>query len=359
MGDRIGPRKILTRIVLWWSAFTSLTGMVSSFWALLGVRFAFGAGEAGAYPNSSSSISRWFPLAERARALGTVWMASRLGGALSPLLVVPIMAAFGWRMAFYVFGSVGVVWCVVWYAWYRDLPSEKKGVTKEEIEEIGHSVRASHGLPWGEALRSWNLWKIMLMYHTYCWGSYFYLSWLHTYLQKGRGFSSDEMKIYSTLPFIAGAIGNITGGSLSDMLVRRYGLTVGRRVVGSAGLGVSALCIFFTGVTGDKYLAVALLTLGYFSMDCMLPPSWALCLDVGRKYSGAVSGAMNMAGQVGSFLSSVAFGALVDYFGGRYDIPLMFFGCMLGVSALIYTRIDPTDPLVIEDQPAPLPAMAR
>lgn len=359
LGDRVGPRKILTRIVLWWSAFTSLTGMVSNFYTLLAVRFAFGAGEAGAYPNSSSSISRWFPLAERARAIGTVWMASRLGGALSPLLVVPIMAIWGWRAAFYIFGSVGLIWCAIWYWWYRDLPSEKPGVTKEEMAEIGHSERAVHGLPWGQALRSANLWKIMLMYHTYCWGSYFYLSWLHTYLQKGRGFSGDEMKIYSTLPFIAGAIGNMTGGTLSDILVKRFGLSIGRRAVGSAGLAASALCVFFTGWTADRYLAVALLTLGYFSMDCMLPPSWALCVDVGRKYAGAVSGAMNMAGQIGSFLSAAAFGYIVDYFGGRYDIPLMFFGCMLGVSALLYLTIDPTEQLVPEDVPQPVPAMAR
>lgn len=359
LGDRVGPRKILTRIVLWWSAFTSLTGMVSNFYALLAVRFAFGAGEAGAYPNSSSSVSRWFPMAERARAIGTVWMASRLGGALSPLLVVPIMAIWGWRAAFYIFGAVGLVWCAVWYWWYRDLPSEKPGVTQKELDEIGPSERAKHGLPWGQALRSGNLWKIMLMYHTYCWGSYFYLSWLHTYLQKGRGFSGDEMKIYSTLPFIAGAFGNMTGGFLSDILVKRFGLRIGRRAVGSAGLGASALCVFFTGWTGDRYLAVALLTLGYFCMDCMLPPSWALCVDVGRKYAGAVSGAMNMAGQLGSFLSASAFGYMVDYLGGRYDIPLMFFGCMLGVSALIYLGIDPTEQLVPEEVPEPLPAMAR
>lgn len=355
LGDRIGPRRVLTRIVLWWSAFTTLTGVVSNYYVLLAVRFLFGAGEAGAYPNSSSSISRWFPVAERARAHGIVWMASRLGGALSPLLVVPIMAAWGWRAAFYVFGVVGVVWCVVWYWWYRDLPSEKAGVTKEELAEIGESSRAHHGLPWREALGKANLWKIMLMYHTYCWGSYFYLSWLHTYLQKGRGFSSDEMKIYSTLPFIAGAIGNIVGGTTSDILVRRFGLSFGRKVVGTTGLAVSALCIFGTGITPDRYVAVALLTLGYFSMDCMLPVSWSICLDVGRKYAGAVTGAMNMAGQIGSFLSAIAFGRLVDYFGGRYDIPLMFFGFMLAVSAVLYTTIDPAEELVREEVPKPAP----
>ena len=358
LGDRLGARRILTRIVLWWSAFTTLTGMVKGFYPLLAVRFAFGAGEAGAYPNSSSAISRWFPVSERGRAHGVVWMASRLGGALSPLLVVPIQAVYGWRASFYVFGLLGVIWCVVWYAWYRDLPTEKHGVTEAELEEIGEpATRAEHGIPWGVALRSWNLWKIMLMYHTYCWGSYFYLSWLPTYLQKGRGFSSEEMKIYAMLPFLAGAVGNLAGGTVSDVLVRKFGLGLGRKVVGSAGLAVSALCIFGTGVVPDRHVAVALLTLGYFSMDCMLPVSWSLCLDIGRKYAGAVTGAMNMAGQVGSFLSSIAFGYLVQHFGGRYDIPLMLFGVMLALSAMIYTRIDPNEQLIPETVAEPVPAL--
>ena len=358
MGDRIGPRRVLTRIVLWWSAFTSITGLVSNYYALLATRFAFGAGEAGAYPNASSSISKWFPLAERARAHGTVWMASRLGGALTPLLVVPIVAAYGWRTAFYLFGIVGVVWSVAWFVWYRDYPTEKQGVTQAELAEIGSgSARgAHHGMPWGEALRRPNMWKIMLMYHTYCWGSYFYLSWMPNYLRQGRGFTADEMKIYAMLPFLAGAVGNLVGGSVSDVLVKRFGLRIGRKTVGSTGLALSALCIFGTAVTPDKYMAVALLTFGYFSMDCMLPVSWALCLDVGRKHAGAVTGAMNMAGQFGSFMSSVAFGKMVDAFGGRYDIPLMFFSVMLGISALIYTRIDPTEQLVREPAtPAPHP----
>src|SRR4051794_32757451 len=350
MGDRIGPRKVLTRIVLWWSAFTSLTGVVSGFWAMLGVRFAFGAGEAGAYPNSSSSISRWFPVAERGRAHGTVWMASRIGGALTPLLVYPILLAFGWRTCFFLFGFVGVIWAAVWYWWYRDLPVEKAGVTAEELAEIGEpATRAHKGIPWGIALKSWNLWKIMLMYHTYCWGSYFYLSWLHTYLQKGRGFSEGEMKVYSMLPFLAGACGNLFGGSVSDLLVKRFGLKMGRITVGATGLFLSAICLFGTATTPNKYWAVAFLTFGSFSMDCMLPVSWSICLDVGRRYAGAVTGAMNMAGQAGSFISAVAFGYMVTYFGS-YDPPLLLFAAMLAVSGAIYTRIDPAEQLVPETQ---------
>ena len=358
MADRVGPRRVLTRIVAWWSVFTSLTGMVSNYFALLFVRFAFGAGEAGAYPGSASAISRWFPVAERGRAHGTVWMASRIGGAISPLLVVPIQIAYGWRMSFYVFGVLGLIWCVFWYSWYRDHPAEKEGVPPSELKEIGGGARTAHiSLPWGQVLKSWNLWKIMLMYHTYCWGGYFYLSWLHTYLQKGRGFTEGEMKIYSMLPFLAGACGNMFGGSVSDVLVRKVGLKKGRVIVGTAGLFMSALCLFGTAVTPSKYWAVGFLTFGYFSMDCMLPVSWSICLDVGRKYAGAVTGAMNMAGQAGSFVSSVAFGYLVTYFGS-YNPPLIIFAVMLAISAVIFTSIDPTEQLVPEEQPLPEPVGA-
>jgi MFS family permease len=350
LSDRIGARKVLTRIVLWWSAFTTLTGMVSSFPALLLTRFAFGAGEAGAYPGSASSISRWFPPHLRARASAIVWMASRLGGAISPLLVVPIQQAYGWRMSFYVFGIIGVIWCLVWWPWYRDRPDMKKGVSQAEIDEVGNPPAGEHhALPWASVLRKRNFWMILGMYHTYCWGSYFYLSWLHTYLVNGRGYSENEVRNLSWMPFIFGAVGNIVGGSVSDIMVKRFGLKVGRRVVGSVGLFFSAVFMLLCAITPGKMPAIIFLSLGYFSMDMMLPVAWAVCMDVGRRYAGVVSGSMNMAGQVGSFLSSVAFGYLVKFFG-NYDLPLFPFSGMLLLSAFLFTRINPELQLVPEDE---------
>ncbi len=359
MGDRVGPRAVLTRIVVWWSVFTTLTGTVSNYLLLLLTRFLFGAGEAGAYPNSSASISRWFPTEERARAQGVVWMASRIGGAVSPLLVVPIQRLYGWRVSFWLFGFLGVIWAVVWYFWYRDHPSDKPGVTAAEMKEIGAAPKsAHHGLPWRQVLREGNLWYIMLMYHTYCWGAYFYLSWLHTYLQKGRGFTEGAMAVWSTLPFIVGACGNLAGGTISDVLVRRYGLKVGRRTIGSLGLALSALFMLMTAMTGSKTAAAIFLALGYGSMDCMLPVSWAVCLDVGKKYAGAVTGAMNMAGQFGSFLSAVVFGYIVKIWGD-YNLPLFPMAGMLFLSALLFLRIDPTRQLVPEAPQVPAPEPGR
>lgn len=359
MADKIGARAVLTRIVLWWSLFTSLTGAVSNFFMLLLVRFCFGAGEAGAYPGSASAVSRWFPAPERARATGIVWMASRLGGAISPILVVAIQQAYGWRMSFYVFGILGVIWCVLWYWWYRNHPTEKPGVTAQELQEIGGgSPKQHHGMPWREALGKWRFWNILLMYHTYCWGSYFYLSWLHTYLQKGRGFSENEMAIFATAPFLCGACGNLLGGTLSDILVRKRGLKFGRRIVGALGLAMSGTFMLLTSQTPDKYMAVLFLALGYGSMDCMLPVAWAVCLDVGGRYAGAVSGSMNMAGQMGSFLTSLTFGYIVTA-TNSYNAPLIPMGTMLLISAFLFSRIDPTQPLIADEDSHAKKAMPK
>jgi len=359
-GDKYGPRNILTRIVLWWSAFTALTGLASNYYVLLATRFFFGAGEAGAYPNISATVSRWFPARERARAVGITWAASRLGGALAPFLVVPIQQTYGWRASFFLFGAVGLVWCAWWWIYARDNPRDKAGISEEELELIGApKVAAAHvSLPWKEVVRSRNFWMILAMYHTYCWGSYFYLGWLPNYLQLGRGFTENEMKIWATLPFLFGACGNLTGGLASDHLSKRYGLKIGRRVIGSAGLALSGLFMLGTSQAESREWAVIFLALGYGSMDCMLPVSWAVCMDIGKKYAGAVSGSMNMAGQLGSFASTVLFGYLVTWFGGDYNKALIPLASMLLVSAVLFTFIDPTEQLVKEEAHTPRPEPA-
>ena len=364
MADRWGARVTLTRIVLFWSIFTYATGLVSSLGLLLIVRFLFGAGEAGAFPGATSAISRWFPAHERSRAQGVVWMASRLGGMFSALLVVPIQQRWGWRTSFYLFAVVGVIWCIVWYVWYRDRPEEKKGVSAAEIALIrGGAQPAAAGrghvpVDWRALVRKSNFWKLLFTYHAYAWGAFFYVGWLHTYLQKGRGFTEDDMKVWSALPFLMGALGNFTGGMVSDLLVRRRGLLVGRRLVGALGLALGATFLFAAAFTENNLAAAVFLCLGSFSMDCFLPVAWAMTLDLGRRSAGSISGAMNMAGQLGSFVSAVVFGYLVKLLDGRYSLALVPLAAMTAVSAFVFTRIDPTVPLVDEPAPATGPPVA-
>lgn len=356
LGDRIGTRKVLTRIVVWWSGFTFLTGTVSNFRWLLVTQMMFGAGEAGAFPNSSGTISRWFPKAERGRAQGIVWMASRVGGALSPLLVIPIQLMWGWRASFWTFSVLGIIWATVWYLWMRDTPREKPGVSAREIKEIEEGQAPSggrHTLPL-KVMKSKNFWYILAMYHTYVWGSYFFISWLHTFLAKGRGFTPEDLRTWSPLPFVFGMVATFSGGLVSDTLVKKVGLKWGRRLVGFSGLTFSAICMVAEMFTTGKIASVFVLSLAYAGSDFMLPVAWAVCLDVGRKYAGAVTGSMNMAGQCGSFLSAVAFGYLIKGFG-TYNAILLPMAGMLLLSALLWFKIDPTKELIAEPE-AEVPA---
>ena len=346
LGERFGARRVLALIVLWWSAFTSLTAMAVSYPMLLVTRLLFGAGESGAYPIGNSALSKWFPKGERARAVGIMWMAARVGGALTPVLVVPIQQAHGWRMSFFVFAVAGLAWAAAWYWWYRDNPAEKRGVAGTELNELREQTKqaSSPALPWTRVLTNTNVLLLMLMYFTYCFGGYFYQSWLHTYLVKGRGFTENQMAVWSTLPFILGAFGCLLGGTASDYLVKRYGLKVGRRTVAAAGLGLAGIFELATAMTGNNTLAALFLGLGFGFMDCMMPASWATCIDIGGKYAGSVSGAMNMAGQAGSFLSSIVFGYMVVYFKS-YDLPLIPMAIALFISSAMWLKIDPTKSL--------------
>jgi sugar phosphate permease len=346
LGDRVGPRRVLTRVVLWWSAFTALTGTASSYLYLVAVRFLFGVGEAGAYPNSSIVVARWFPAAETGRAQAFIWAAGRLGGALSPLIVVPVSVAFGWRASFAVMGALGLVWAVAWYGWFRDFPHEKVGVSADERRLIESSRRYranphAHRFPWRALLKSRNLWALLLMFHFYMYGAYFFSAWLPTYLQEGRHFSENELKLFATLPFFLGAIGCFTGGYASDWLARRWGLKWGRRAVGLVGMGLSSGIMLLASLTRDNPTAATLLAVGMAFKDLTLPVAFAVCVDVGRSRAGTVAGAMNTFGQLGAFFLAVLFGKIVTA-TGNYNAPLYLIAGLLLCSSLLWLVIDPT-----------------
>jgi MFS transporter, ACS family, glucarate transporter len=349
MGDRIGARRVLTRVVLWWSAFTAFTGLASNYYVLLFTRFCFGAGEAGALPNIGVSLARWFPAIERARALGLVMMFMQVGGALAPVVIVPIQIRFGWRASFYFLGALGVVWCIVWHRWYRDTPAEKANVTSVEIEEIGvQSFADNHNLPWSVALRSANLWALLVVAFGYVFGLYFFISWLHTFLVKGRGFSESDL-LLSMAPPILGACGNAFGGFASDALVRRVGLKWGRRSIGLCGLSCAAFFTVATILTTNKFATLLFLGLVYGGITLQQTVAIAVTIDIGKKYVGGILGTLNTVASVGGFLFSVSFGYFVKWFGS-YDLALIPVAVMLTIAALLWLRIDATEELIPEER---------
>jgi predicted MFS family arabinose efflux permease len=335
---------VLTRVVLWWSAFTSLTGAVWNYSLLLIARFCFGAGEAGAFPNASVVVARWFPATQRASMSGVLLMASQIGGAIAPLLVVPIQIRYGWRASFYIFGLIGLLWAAVWYAWFRDFPAEKPGVSLDELKE---TVRAEPGhgkaFPWRKALRSESVLAILVMAFCYVYVYTFFQTWFHTFLVRGRGFSEESL-VLSALPYAVAACANLMGGAVSDALVRRFGVKWGRRSIGIAGLGSACVFTIASMITRQQSLTVVLLALVYGGITFQQAGVFGVCLDIGQKHAGSMVGLMNASAQVGGLVSTVAYGYLVSYFQS-YDAPFVPMAAVLFIGAILWFKIDASEEL--------------
>ena len=340
LGDRFGHRKILAAIVLWWSAFTAFTGLAGGLASLLVIRFMFGIGEAGSSPCSTGVISRWFEKGEVGKAQGYVWAASRMGGALTPFVVIPVMMWLGWRSAFYLLGALGVLWAVVWYFYYRDTET---GPT-HKVEKLKHGIEEEI---WKDILRNRQFWLICGMYFFYAFGSWFFFSWFPTFMELGRGFDKSELTYAVAVPFIMSMIGNIAGGHLTDKLTNRYGIKVGRKALGSTSLAVSAVCMFLAAFIPGKMAVFAFLSLCFGIFDLMLPSAWALCIDLGKRHAGTISGAMNTAGNIGGFCCGILFGELVQQ-SGNYNLPLYMIAVMLIISAVLFAFINPEKPIIKE-----------
>ena len=343
MGDRRGQRGEMTRLVCWWSCFNVLTGWCRSFWQLCAARFFFGLGAAGAYPNISGVIARWFPTRERARCQGVVWAASRLGGALAPVLIVPLVHLFGWRSAFRILALAGFSWAAVWWFRFRNRPQDDIRVTASELEEIGEAG-AAHGheaVPWGRLFRSRAMWLIVLAYGCYGCGSWFYFSWFPTWMMHSAGFSLNGV-LFASLPFLVGLVANLVGGVMGDRLTMRWGARQALRWIPAVCLVLTALLLVAMAVFHGKIAVVALASLGFGMMDLMLPSAWALCLAIGGRVSGTATGMMNTAGQAGGFLCTVLFGYIV-HATGNYNTPLWLIAGMVLVSAAVFTHIDCMD----------------
>jgi MFS transporter, ACS family, glucarate transporter len=356
MGDRIGPRRILTRIVLWWSVFTALTGVVTSYPSLLVTRFLFGAGEAGAFPNAGVVVSRWFPPSQRGTLSGINLMAGQIGGALSPLLVVPIQMRWGWRTSFFVFGSLGVLWATTWYLWFRDSPTEKLAMTAASEAQAADRRHSSHVFPLRVALQSRSLLALLVIGFCYVYVYNFFQTWFHTFLVKGRGFTEGALFL-SALPYIIGACSNILGGAVSDALVTRLGRRNGRRIIGVSALTTAAVFIIAAATTRQEVLTVVLLGVAYGAITFQQSVAFAVCLDLGHERAGAMVGLFNTVCQVGGLVGAVAYGYIVEAFAS-YDAPFFPMAAILFLGAGLWWMIDASHALAPRSFQASSPVSA-
>lgn len=371
-GDRYGSRRVLIRIVLWWSAFTALTGCVWNFYSwepvsgvvisggfllLLVIRFMFGAGEAGALPNAARVISVWFPPGKRGPPQALISTCAQIGGATAPLLAAYLIKSeyVGWRWAFVIFGSLGLVWIAAFAAWFRDDPATDPRVNDAERRYIlaGRTAGEAKGtalhIPWALVLTNRNIWLLGISNSCTAFFSYMLFLWFPTYLKDGRGMEEIASGRLGSLPYLFGATGVLLGGYLGDWLTARTGsrrLALGS--MGTCGLLLAGTLVGSSVFMEQPIVAVLFCSVGFFFSYIQLAAWWAAMADVGGKHLGALFGLCNMIGLAGGGLSQVFLGVFADYrmslgFEGRdqWDPAFYLYGGVLMFGGLLWLFINP------------------
>ena len=349
LGDRLGARRVLMRIVLWWSFFTAATGWVWNLASLLVTRTLFGAGEAGAFPNITRAFTTWLPSRERERAQATLWFSARWGGAFTPLLVAFILDLVSWRRAFEIFGLLGVVWAVVFYRWYRDDPSTHPAVNSAELAIIPPATEtaAVHGAtPWRTLLTTPSVLLLWAQYFCFSYGWWFYVTWLPTYLLDVRHLEVKQGALLASLPLLFGGIGCFVSSWLSKRLSPRFGVVPTRRLLAVIALGGGGVTIFMFTRVEDPMLAMVALGLAGFLGDFVMPPAWTACMDLGGRYSGTVAGGMNMVGAIAGGLSPLVVGYLVASAGENWVVTFYITASVYLIGAICWLFLDSATPVL-------------
>ncbi len=355
LGDRIGAKKVLTRIVVWWSVFTAATGLAWNFTSLLATRFLFGAGEAGCFPNVTKALKTWLPAEERVRAQSIVWLSARWGGAFTPLLVVWLLNFMTWRTSVALFGALGIVWALLFHRWYRDTPRDHPRVNPAELAliEEGRGVAPAAGpTPWRRLLTSPSVALLCLQYMCLNYAWFFYVTWLPRYLIESRGMDGTRGALLNTLPLFLGGIGCLVSGFLAARVVRWTGsVRSARRWLACSGFGGAAVLLLLSLHLRNPLAAMIAMGFASFANDFAMPVSWTVCMDLGGRHTGTLSGLMNMLGAFAAGCAPIITGEILDRSGGNWAITFYVSAALYTLGLCCWLFLDPVTPLVPEPAP--------
>jgi len=356
LGDWLGPRRVLMRIVIWWSAFTAATSLAINGGMLLITQFLFGAGEAGCFPNLTKAYTIWLPRRERIRAQGITWLSARWGGAFTPLLLVNIIPAVGWRHSFQIFGCVGVIWAVAFYFWYRDDPLQNPSLNAAErdlLQREALTLTKHEHVPWSKIVASRQVWMLCWQYFCLSYGWYFYITWLPTYIREGRHVALITSGWLGILPLFCGGLGNPASVAIATRIYRRNGsVATTRRIMAYLGFTGAAGFLVLSTFLSDPVAAMVSIGLASFCNDLVMPGTWASAMDIGGKYAGTVSGTMNMCGNIGGALTPLVIGYLLKWSNHNWNLTFYVSAAIYMMGIVFWYFLDPVTPLDPENESA-------
>ena len=356
LADKLGPRVVMSVVVLLWSAFTALTGIVRGLVPMIATRFLFGIGESGGYPTLARAFYSWLPVGERGITNSISFSGGRLGAALAmPGVVWLISTLGGWQQTFWLFGSLGVGFAILWFLLFRDVPEKHFAVSEAEAEHIVKSRvpdTVDQSVPEApvtvkQMVQSPNLLMLMMQYVAHNFTFFFTVSWFFPYLKGNFDLTKEQTALYAAAPLLCGVLGNWLAGATVDALYRKGSWELSRRLPAIIGFVFGAIGMSLCINMSTPATAVAAMCLAIFGSDMILSPSWSTCVDIGGKSAGAVSGAMNMIGNLGAFVTSLAFPYLYDWTGTHK--PFFYLAAGLNVIAIImWLRIKPNRTIHME-----------
>lgn len=353
LSDKFGPRLVLTALSIIWAAATILSGVTWGIMSLIVFRFLLGVGEGGAFPTATRAFTYWMPATERGFAQGITHSFARLGGAITPPVVLAIVALYGWRESFLVLGAISLIWTIVYVWFFRNTPIEHKWVKPEELKEIGvrsdEIKKAAKGkTPWRQMIS--RMWLVTFVDFCYGWSLWVFLTWLPSYLKDARGFDLKHLALFTALPLLAGVVGDTLGGVMSDSIYKHTGnLKLARRALLVLGLGGALVFVVPAIYVQSAMTAVLLLSASFFFLELTNAVLWSLPLDIAGKFAGTAGGMMNTGFGIAGMISPTAFGFLIQT-TGSYELPFAISAGLLAVGAACSLLIDPTRK--IEDEPA-------
>ena len=375
-GDRYGSRGVIARIVIWWSLFTALTGAAMGFYSLLAIRFLFGAGEAGAYPNTARVVPRWFPPSDRGLARGAITFFSLVGGAMAPVLAAYLIELVGWRMTFVVFGAVGVVWVAAFYYWFRDDPADHRSANAAEraliaagrgADDAAHADGEHARIPWGVVLTSRNTWMLSASMGVSAICMYIQFQWFPTYLKEARGQGQVSSGWLSGMVMGGGAVGCLAGGLVADWVTRLArspeAVSRGRRFCGAGALLLAAVSALSVRAVDSAFAVAACNAAALFFVQAAIPTWWSVVAEISGRHGAAMWGLMNSMAGLGLLTTTILVGMWVQRQTALGVAPVaawspifdwVAIGLILG--SLSWLAVDPRKSIVSRGESAPAPA---
>lgn len=352
VSDRFGARLTLTVSGLIWALATLFMGLARSLETMLCARIMLGFGEGATFPTATRALSDWTTQSKRGFAQGITHSSARLGNALTPPLVVSLMAWLTWRGSFVLLGVISVCWAFAWVCYFRDDPNTHPAITSRELADLPKYNRKERGhdrIPWLPLVR--RMLPVTVVYFCYGWTLWLYLAWIPSFFLHKYDLNLKKSALFSAGVFLAGVLGDALGGVISDRIFRTTGdLNKARRSLVFASFLLSvAFMVPVLFLHGVRSVAICL-SVAFFFSEFTIGPMWAIPMDIAPQFAGSASGLMNTGSALAAITSPWVFGYVIDR-TDRWELPFVGSAALLLFGAVASFWMHPADKFSITNTP--------